>query len=319
MKQDPAQNRLIEDATQWLVLMHSGLATEAERRDYQHWRKQDPRHEHLCSQLEVRLGVFQAPTARTVGADVLQRTLNAPGSRRQLLRGALLGGGALLLGAGLIKQRSVPFAELSADFHTGMGQRQVLTLADGSELSLNAQSAANVDFDVQRRVLRLLDGEVIVKLSRDPRRPFFVETAQARINVLGSRVLVREREGQGHVAALSGAVDIASHNGERLQLEGGHEVSYDAFSFGPVGLSRGGATAWVDGLLELRDTPLSQVIEAIRPYRRGVLRLDPAIADIHVSGLFRLDKPDQILDTLAKTLPIRISRRTDLWVTISAV
>ena len=318
MSQDPAQNRLIEDATQWLVLMHSGLASEAERRDYQNWRNQDPRHEQLCSQLEVRLGVFQAPMARQVGADLLQRTLNAPSSRRKLLQGALLGGGGLLLGTTLLKQHGTALVELTADFHTGMGQRQVLTLADGSELRLNAQSAANVDFDAQRRVLRLLDGEVIVSLAKDPRRPFFVETAQARINVLGSRVLVREREGQGHVAALNGPVDIASRNGERLQLEGGHEVSYDAFSFGVVGLSRSNTTAWVDGLLELRDTPLSEVIEAIRPYRRGVLRLDPAIADLRVSGLFRLDKPEQILDTLARTLPIRISRRTDLWVTVGA-
>lgn len=318
MNQDHAQNRLIEDATQWLVLMHSGLATEAERRDYLHWRSQDPRHEHLCSQLENRLGVFQAPAARQVGADLLQRTLNAPSSRRKVLQGALLGGGGLLLGAGLLKQRGTAFAQLTADFQTGMGQREVLILADGSELRLNAQSAANVDFDRQRRVLRLLDGEVIVKLAKDPGRPFFVETAQARINVLGSRVLVREREGQGHVAALNGPVDIAARNGERLQLENGHEVSYDAFSFGLVGLSRSSATAWVDGLLELRDTPLSQVIEAIRPYRRGVLRLDPAVADIRVSGLFHLDRPDQILDTLAKTLPIRVYRRTDLWVTVGA-
>lgn len=317
MSQEP--ERLIDDAIQWLVLMQSGLATDAERRNYQHWRNQDPRHEQLCSQLEARLDIFHAPIARSVGAALLQRTLNAPSSRRKVLHGAVLGAGGLLLGAMLLKQRSTPFAELTADFHTGMGQRQVLTLADGSELRLNAQSAANVDFDPQRRVLRLLDGEVIVSLSKDPRRPFFVETAQARINILGSRVLVREREGQGHVAALSGAVEIAARNGERLQLDAGHEVSYDAFSFGAVGLSRGSATAWVDGLLELRDTPLSEVVDAIRPYRRGVLRLDPAVAHMRVSGLFRLDRPEQILDTLANTLPIRIARRTELWVTISAV
>jgi len=59
------------------------------------------------------------------------------------------------------------------------------------------------------------------------------------------------------------------------------------------------------------------VIEALRPYRPGVLRLDPAIAQLRVSGLFRLDNPQQVLDTLARTLPIRIARHTDLWVTLS--
>jgi transmembrane sensor len=47
-----------------------------------------------------------------------------------------------------------------------------------------------------------------------------------------------------------------------------------------------------------------------------LLRVDPAVASLRVSGLYRLDDSDQVLDTLARTLPIRIARRSDLWVSV---
>ncbi|PNA74364.1 sensor protein [Pseudomonas sp. FW305-76] len=318
MSREPSREQLIDDATRWWVLMNSGQASEAERRAYQRWRDADPRHEQLCRQLETRLGVFQVPIAQGVDGELLQRALNVPSSRRKVLQRALLGAGVVLGAGALVSQRGLPLAELTADLHTGTGQRQSLTLPDGSELRLNARSAANIDFDRQRRVVHLLDGEVLLNLASDPARPFFIHTAQARIQATGNRLLVRERDGQGHATALNGPLDIAAGGGERLQLPGGHEVAYDALHFGPVRPGPGSATAWVDGLLELRDTPLSEVVEALRPYRRGVLRLDPAIAGLRVSGLFRLDNPQQILDSLARTLPIRVTRHTELWVTLSA-
>ncbi|MCB2253746.1 FecR family protein [Pseudomonas chlororaphis] len=317
MSQEPTQ-RLIDDATRWWVLMNSGQASEAEHRAYQRWRSEDPLHEQLCRQLETRLGVFQVPIAQGIDGQLLQRALNAPGSRRKVLQRALLGAGVMLGAGALLSQHGLPMAELTADLRTGTGQRQSLTLPDGSQLRLNARSAANIDFDPQRRVVQLLEGEMLLSLARDPARPFFLQTAQVRVQASGSRLLLRERDGQGQATALDGPLDIAGHGGERLQLLGGHEVAYDAFHFGPVYPSRSSATAWVDGLLELRDTPLSEVVEALRPYRRGVLRLDPAIAGLRVSGLFRLDNPQQILDSLARTLPIRITRHTELWVTLSA-
>ena len=120
------------------------------------------------------------------------------------------------------------------------------------------------------------------------------------------------------MVALNGAVEIDGQNGERLQLAAGHEVHYDHSGFGPVLASSSGATAWVDGFLQVRDRPLAEVIDALRPYHNGVLRLDPAVAGLRVSGLYRLDNPQQILDTLARTLPIHITRRTGLWVTVNA-
>lgn len=307
---------LIDSATRWYVLLRSGQATAGDWQRYEQWRAADPRHDALCRQLETRLGVFQVPQAQGVSGKVLQQALEAPSSRRHVLQVALAGAGVAVGAAFLAKPMGL--TELTADIRTGTGERRTVTLDDGSELLLNAQSAADIQFSPQRRLVRLREGELLAKVASDRRRPFLIQTDQARLCAYGNRFLVREREGQGQVVALNGAVEIDNRHGERLQLAAGHEVHYDRNGFGPIETSSSDATAWVDGFLQVRDRPLAEVIEALRPYHNGVLRLDPAVAELRVSGLYRLDNPQQILDTLARTLPIHITRRTGLWVTVSA-
>lgn len=309
---------VIDNATRWIVLLRSGQASEADWQAYRQWRAQDPRHEQLCAQLETRLGVFKVPIAQGVSGKVLQQALSTPGtSRRKLLQGALACTG-VALGASLLVSQRTALGELTADVSTGTAERRTVSLPDGSELFLNAKSAVDLDFSGPHRIVRLLDGELRVKVATNPTTPFQLVTPQALIQVLGSDLTVREREGQGLVVALKGALQIARQGLETLQLQTGHEVSYDRYGFSPVRVMSLGAAAWVDGLLEVRDVPLAQIIEALRPYRGGVLRIDPAVAELRVSGMFRLDKTEQVLDTLARTLPIQVQRRSDYWVTVTS-
>jgi len=60
------------------------------------------------------------------------------------------------------------------------------------------------------------------------------------------------------------------------------------------------------------------VVSALRPYRKGVIRLEPVIAQLRVSGAFPLDDTDHALTALAASLPIAVTRVTPYWVTISA-
>jgi len=76
--------------------------------------------------------------------------------------------------------------------------------------------------------------------------------------------------------------------------------------------------AWVEGVVEADDAPLGRVLEALARHRHGWLRYDAAVAQLRVSGVFRLDDTDSALRALEQSLPIRIERTTDWWVTIEA-
>jgi transmembrane sensor len=76
---------------------------------------------------------------------------------------------------------------------------------------------------------------------------------------------------------------------------------------------------WEQGMLLAKEMPLQTVVRELGRYRRGVLRCDPAVADLPVSGAFSLTDTEASLQLLKATFPIHVRRITPYWVTISPV
>jgi transmembrane sensor len=53
-------------------------------------------------------------------------------------------------------------------------------------------------------------------------------------------------------------------------------------------------------------------------YRSGVLRCDPQVADLLLTGSYPLDDSERVLSLLEDSLPVSIVRRTRYWVTVTA-
>ena len=69
-----------------------------------------------------------------------------------------------------------------ADYRTGVGERRVVTLEDGTSLHLNTDTAVNVTFSEEGRDLHLLKGEASFTVARDSVRPFVVKTGTILIH-----------------------------------------------------------------------------------------------------------------------------------------
>lgn len=67
------------------------------------------------------------------------------------------------------------------------------------------------------------------------------------------------------------------------------------------------STSWTKGILSFSDKPLGEVIATLSRYRNGVLRCDPAVAGLRLSGTFPLKNTDAILNVIAQTLPVKNS------------
>jgi transmembrane sensor len=80
--------------------------------------------------------------------------------------------------------------------------------------------------------------------------------------------------------------------------------------------SNGQESAWVQGRLEIRDRPLSEVIDSLRRYRRGIVHVSAEVADLRLSGLYPLDDSDRTLQLLERSLPIRILWHNPYWISI---
>ncbi|WP_312377216.1 FecR domain-containing protein [Pseudomonas oryzihabitans] len=315
---NPPAPQLLEEAAEWLLALNFDAADEAQRQAFERWRAQSEAHRAAWARAE-RVMVTFASVPPDIGQQAVRRAGDRALSRRRTLR--LLT--ALLVGApsGWLALRTLPWDAPGADLTTAIGERRSLVLADGSQLVLNSDSALDVRFDEGIRRLHLRRGEVLVTTHADPvvpRRPFVVSLAQGEVEALGTRFSVRRDESLCQVAVFAHGVELRPQRGTAVRLTAGQQAWFDALGVQRRALVDEDASLWTRGMLVAHDRPLAEVLAELGRYRPGLLRCDPAIAGLRVSGALSLDDTDQALLALQRTLPIRVTRRTRYWVAVGA-
>jgi transmembrane sensor len=312
MSLSPAELQAIGAAARWYARLRSGIASDSDLAAWNDWLAGDPAHRQAW-QCMVDVSEQMAGVPGSLASPALR---GADRSRRQVLRSVLVLASAGSLG--WLGWRSETSSNLFADFRTAVGERREFRLADGSALLLNTDTAVNLRFDGRQRVLELLRGEIRVTTAVDPlRRPFKVLTRHAEVLALGTRFIVRSDDRGGGVAVLEKAVEVRSA-GSLVRLEAGQSLDFDGHSLGAVRRNDASVGAWQQGSIIAINRPLSELLADLSRYRSGVLRCDPRIAQLKVSGAFPIDDTDLALAALESGFSLRITRYSRYWVDVSA-
>lgn len=308
-------------AVDWLLRLEAGDDDPVLRQAFETWLRANPQHtvawQRVGSLLQQPIADLQRVEARSPGQlRAVTQALATPDSesRRKVLRGGL----ALVLfgvSGAAIFDRAQPLSGLWADRHTATGERKTFALADGSRLSLNARSSVDIHFSDSRRLVRLREGQVFVDVAADPRRPFVIATAQGEVQALGTQFMVRQEATGSLTSVQLHSVQVTTLGGSQRRVEAGEAAWFSDVDVRPVPLSVRSRTDWRDGRVDIRDEPLGLLIDALRPYRRGVLRVSEQAAKVRVYGVYPLDDPEQTLESLAQTFPLRISHYGP-WLTL---
>lgn len=307
---------LIDEAAQWMALLQSGHVSLQERAAFDAWRTADPRHQQIIEQMGGGLNLLRHANLRGIPRESVLHSLNAPSGRRRFLSGSLSVLGIAVL-AGLLGRRYGWLPE-AGELSTGTGERRAFTLEDGSALTLNARSRVVPRFDSVERLLDLRSGELLIDVAKNLARPFVVETEHGRMRALGTKFLVQRGEDSTRLVMLHSQVEVVTASGARQVVQAGESLLFNAQEILALERSKGQESAWVQGRLEVRDRPLSEVIDSLRSYRRGILHLSPEVAGLRLSGLYPLDDSDRTLQLLERSLPIRVKWHNPYWVSIEA-
>ncbi len=298
-------NQVAEQAVHWLIEIQGGTLDHRQQLAMERWLQASEEHRQAWAHIQrinQRLGGVSSPLAHA--------TLQAPASasRRRALKMLLILGAGSAVGLGMQASDSLP--PLLADYRSPLGQRRRLQLDDGSELQLNTASAADVRFDDGQRLVRLLDGEMMLTVAQD-RRPLRVLTRDGLLDLSAGRFNVRRWASHTGVAVFQGRAGLAGD-----MLESGHQARFDEAGWSVRSALDANSGAWVDGMLVAAHMPLAAFLEELGRYRRGQLNCDPAVAGLLVSGSYPLADSERILDLLEVALPVRVKRFTRYWVTV---
>lgn len=305
----------LEAAATWYVQLNATPPSEAERLAHREWLAQHPGHRQAWARVERlqhQLGGLPA--------DVVLPALDGVRARRRAVLktlGLLLASGA----AGWASFDLAPTQDWLADQRTATGERRHLQLSDGSVLDLNTATAVDIRFDASLRQLQLHRGEILVRTAADPAgRPFVVHTAQGSVRALGTCFSVRCEGDSTQVAVLEDEVEVraARQPGRAVHIGANQRVAVEAAAVGTPSALPPGAGAWAQGMLTVIDWRLGAFVAELGRYRPGYLSCADAVADLRLSGAFRIDDTDIILENLGASLPIRVRYLSRYWARIEA-
>jgi len=313
----------LKAAAQWHAQLCSDDATAGEREAWAIWHAAHETHRWAWQQVELLRGRIQQQREKLpeeLAASTFHLASTLPKlrvQRRTVLKTcvfALFGG---VTAWGTLHRKP--------DYQTATGEQQEITLADGTTLLMNSDSAVVINFDAQQRLVRLQRGEIYIRTAKENlaagevHRPFIVQTAQGRIRALGTRFTVRQGDERSHVAVLESAVEISPSAAARgYLLHAGEQAEFSTRAVQPLESDYDGDPGWIAGMVVATDWRLADLVTELARYRPGILVCTSEVADLRISGTFPIKDSELALKAIAKALPVQIVQRTRYWVTLAA-
>lgn len=329
---DPATAAMFEAAMVWRQRMDDAAWSADDEADFEVWLQADERHQrlfdvsgevwtyfddHVTSPELIRarralLGRVQGQaTARWSGATAL---LQMP--RRRLAAG-LVAAAVLGIGAGVW-----PLATQGQVYQTGVGERRVVILKDGSVLSLDALSRVTVRYTKDARQLTLKRGQARFDVAHNPSRPFSVTARDQTVVATGTAFNIDIVKPEVRVTLIEGRVLISpkaklvpalapSKPPKPVELRAGQTLVTPVDTARPTieAADIAQATAWQQGKLDFDGVPLAEAVERVNRYTDRKIRIADAKAGAAlVYGSFDAGDVDAFIGAVNGFLPVRAVR-----------
>jgi len=191
---------------------------------------------------------------------------------------------------------------------TNVGEQRVMTLEDGSRISLNTASRMTVRYTPHERRVELKAGEALFEIAKLPDRPFIVAVGSREIKALGTAFLVRDDDQSISVTLVEGKVavsgaDVVLVPGQRLTLASAAQPQIDRPPIEKV-------MAWRRGQVELEETPLKLALVEMNRYSNLKVVLErPDAESVPINGVFRAGDSMGFASAVARFYGLKVERR----------
>lgn len=332
----------LEEAGAWCMRIADGELSPRDRECFEAWLAEES--ENLAA-FERTVRVWHqfgdgaaAPEAIALRSKALEafRSANrkrwAPSLNRPLLAALALAASLVLL----IVPGAVWYSSLPTVYQTEVGERELAVLADGSRISLDADTRLDVRIRDEQRELVLKSGRAKFDVAKDPLRPFSVRAGDKVIVAIGTSFSVELLQSAVHVVLHEGKVSVldAAETGSRTVsvrmaradepesvLKPGEEliVSQNGNSAVVLPADPERALSWESGQLTFVDEPLQIALERVNRYSRKKVQLgDSEAGKLPVNGVYNAGDVEAFVIGVDSVLPVRVADRGSAFVISSS-
>lgn len=201
-------------------------------------------------------------------------------------------------------------------YQTDYGQTKNIVLADGSRVTLNANSKLYVgelnDQTAKREVW--LEGEAFFDIQHtENHQQFIVHANKIDVTVLGTEFNVYSRGKKSEITLASGKVRLDNRNSQaKVDMKPGDQVTFETPNHAPVKsmVDTQEISAWKNNLLIFRRTSLEEISELLKTnYDIDVFFTNGASTDHYFTGTTPADDVDLLLKSVSKSFDLNVERK----------
>jgi transmembrane sensor len=292
---------------------------------FQTWLEADPAHRLAYEDVEALWLDLEDPAAEALLATATatpstatetkalepRSTVTAFKPRSRRPAPWLIAGGAIAASIAVLLLAPLWLPSAATDYVTAKGEVRAVTLADGSRLTLGADTRVSVTMRAGRRDVILADGQAAFDVVHKPGSPFVVALGDQRVRVIGTEFNISRHEGRTAVTVRRGVVAVAQASGGEVRLTRGQQVLHtEGTTVQEVrGADPDAVFAWRAGRLIYDNTPLADVVADFNRYGGAPIRIDPSAANVKVSGVFLVDGQRAMVERLARFSGVAVVTR----------
>lgn len=331
-----------EQAAAWCLRLAEGQLTPREQVEFDDWMAHPANSEAFAEAVAIWRGVDRVadePELIRVRAQALESFRAANGRRwaPPAFGGWRLAGMAatLLLGVILAFQFLGPHGTV---YETGIGERRVVLLADGSRLSMDAATRIETRLSRESRKLLLRSGRAKFDVAKDPLRPFSVMSGDKVVVAVGTSFSVERLQDKVRVLLYEGHVEVLEQKqgagapralrfSERAASSGMHVLEPGRELVTSIGKDSATIMAtdpprslsWENGQLSFVNEPLPSAIERMNRYSQEPLEIgDVEAARARVNGVFTAGDVQAFAEGVTTFSPIEVVHRSGKWIFVTA-
>lgn len=205
------------------------------------------------------------------------------------------------------------------DYDTRQGEVRVVSLDDGSVMTLNTASHVEVSFEKKIRKIRLIEGEALFDVAKDKSRPFVVAAGNTSVRAIGTSFTVRRLANkptrifvsEGVVEVQQPALIAPLRLVANMQTEvpaGPGDAALKPMVMQPDAINR--ELAWREGRIVFEAETLDRAAAAFARYSQTHIVIDdPAVAREEITGLFTANDPISFAKAAATSLGLKVEVR----------
>lgn len=336
---------ILFEAASWVLQLENGPLGSEDRAALKEWAERSPAHAQALRDYSEAWGAVDETILEASNGelDALKRSWGgAHNSARPLWIKGLVPVAAILslVFYTLISFFGVPEKPMEQKstviYATAVGEQAQFKLGDGSKVHLNTGSRIEVDYQQDRRLVRLLTGEAHFEVVKNLERPFDVIAADKQISAVGTAFAVRLTNVGVNITVTEGVVGVATplplvkdevdseipereyqallEPNDTMVIEDG--VSKIAKVEGDFVERR---LSWRTGRLQFQDDSLAYVLDEVSRYTQTrIILSDGKLGDLRIGGVFNAGEIDALLTALEVSFDLKAEQIDEKTIYLSS-